>query len=352
MKIIMATFCLLLATSLVPAQNNFRSGIFLHHSTGIYIWGPNPDGNSTTTIPQQMHLYNTAHELKGDDSISMNEEWWSPGDNEWATQHQFFEGNTDFTNINDYLEANKILVVKSCFPSSSIEALGQPSDTLDPYYKSVYNYKWHWRHIIKVMENHPERFFAIWTNAPLERASTNVNEARFSKSFCKWAKDSLSKGLDDTYGAFPKNVYVFDFFNKLVDSDGFLPDKFRSSEGDSHPNGAATDLIAPQFVNEIFNAAIAYETPVNAVQPADQTTADIKLFPNPSKDFINIAFYNSPERTDLIIINPGGQKVYSKTITEPSKTVNTIDLSGFSKGIYMIELRNGNKTETKKIVVQ
>jgi hypothetical protein len=34
---------------------------------------------------------------------------------------------------------------------------------------------------------------------------------------------------------------------------------YAASPGDSHPNAAATQLVAPQFVEEIFDAAIAYE---------------------------------------------------------------------------------------------
>ena len=34
---------------------------------------------------------------------------------------------------------------------------------------------------------------------------------------------------------------------------------YQIQSGDSHPNAAATELVAPQFVNEIFNAAINYE---------------------------------------------------------------------------------------------
>ena len=112
MKKVFLAILLICTVSLLSAQNYFRSGIFLHHSTGSYIWGPNPDGNSTTTIPGQMHGFNTTHGFTGNDSVTMNEEWWSPGDNEWCTQHEFFEGNTAFTDINYYLENNKILVIK------------------------------------------------------------------------------------------------------------------------------------------------------------------------------------------------------------------------------------------------
>jgi hypothetical protein len=239
-----------------PMPDLFRSGIFLHHSTGSNIWGPN---GSSTSVPQEMTSYNTLHGYSGSNAVTMNEEWWSPGDNEWVTQHQFFEDPSPYTGIGYYLPNNKIIVIKSCFPSSSMSGPGSPADTLNPWEKSVYNYKWHWRHIVQVMRAHPENFFVIWTNAPLEPYSTNASEALYSKQFCAWAKDTLAQGLDPKFGAFPQNVYVFDFFHKLTGPNGMMLSMYAASPGDSHPNSAATQLVAPQFVQEIFNASISYE---------------------------------------------------------------------------------------------
>ncbi|MEI6436390.1 MAG: hypothetical protein WCP32_16290 [Bacteroidota bacterium] len=244
-----------------PSPSYFRSGIFLHHSTGSNIWGPN---GSATSVPQAMITYNTIHGFSGLQAITMNEEWWAPGDNEWVTQHDFFENPSPLTGIGFYLPDNKIIVIKSCFPSSAMSGLGQPSDTLTPWLKTLYNYKWHWRHIVQVMSSHPDNFFVIWTNAPLEYYSTNLSEASISKQFCAWAKDTLAQGLDPTFGAFPPNVYVFDFFHKLTGTNGIMLEIYAASHGDSHPNSGATQLVAPQFVQEIFDAAIGYE----AIAPA------------------------------------------------------------------------------------
>ena len=161
MKKILHLFVLLvLFQNCLNAQTLFRSGIFLHHSTGNNIWGPN---GASTTIPIQMTNYNTTHSYTGGNAVTMSEEWWAPSDNEWSTQHTFFEDPSLITGIGYYLPTNKIVVIKSCFPSSAVEAIGQASDTMTPTYKSIYNYKWHWRHIIKVMQQHPNNFFAIWT---------------------------------------------------------------------------------------------------------------------------------------------------------------------------------------------
>ncbi len=238
-------------------DSQYRSGIFLHHSTGGCIWGPN---GSPTDVPEQMNFYNIAHGYTGDDAVTLSQTWYPAwNNNEWSTWHSIFETDAPEV-ISGILNANKIVMIKSCYPSSQIYSIGSNEDTLDPSYKSIVNYKWHWRHIVKVMENHPDNFFVIWTNAPLELYSTNATQAAYSNWFCYWAKDTLAQNLDPVYGVFPPNVYVFDFFHKLADANGFLPQYYASGPGNSHPNAAATELVAPQLVNETFDAAIAYES--------------------------------------------------------------------------------------------
>ncbi len=243
-------------------QFRFRSGVFLHHSTGLNIWGPN---GSSTSIPQEMTAYNNSHNFTDSNTVTMNEVWFpgSGSGNEWWEWHWIFDNLDQYGNdVYPYIENNKIVVIKSCFPSSNIEGYGSPDDTSGANItkKTIYNYKWHWRSIVKIMEEYPMNFFVIWTNAPQEENSTNPNEALLSDQFCTWAKDTLAAGLDPTYGAFPPNVYVFDFFHKLAGPNGIMQSQYRTQPGDSHPNAAATALVAPQFVQEIFDAAIAYET--------------------------------------------------------------------------------------------
>lgn len=248
---------LLIFTLTTSGQEKYRSGIFLHHSTGDCIWGPN---GSSTSVPEQINLYNITHDFAGEDAVSLNETWYPvSNDNEWSIWHTIFEANQPEA-ISGIFGNNKIVVVKSCFPSSEIVSVGTPGDTMNPTYKSICNYKWHWRHIIRVMENHPDNFFVIWTNAPLEWYSTNTQQAALSDRFCTWAKDTLAQNLDPVYGVFPPNVYVFDFFHKLADENGFLPAMFAVGPNNSHPNALATELVAPQLVNEVFDAAIIYES--------------------------------------------------------------------------------------------
>lgn len=249
-------FFVIVFTSQIDAQTKFRRGIFLHHSTGLCNWGPN---GSNTSVPQEILNYNTQHNYTGIDAVNFSKSWFPVNlDNEWNTWDNIFRG-TSSESIETFLQTNKILMVKSCYPSSAIIGQGVASDTLTPAKKTIYNYKWHWRNILKVMKNHPENFFIIWTNAPLTQNTTSPQSATWAKQFCVWAKDTLANGLDPLFGAFPLNVYVLDYFSKLADTNGYLPLQYAVSATDPHPNAASTQLVAPQLVQEMFDNSIQYE---------------------------------------------------------------------------------------------
>ena len=270
-KLIILSFFVFLGPVIFP-QGQYRSGRFFHHSTGNRIWGPN---GSSTSIPNEIILYNSQKGYIGNEAVSMNESWFPDDDNEWYTWHRIFDNSDPNNNIYPYFQNNKIIVIKSCYPSSEIVGVGSPADTINnPALKTIYNYKWHWRSIVRIMEQYPDNFFVIWTNAPLVPSATNIQEASLADQFCTWAKDTLAAGNDPLFGAFPSNVYVFDFFHKLADANGMLQLQYATSTTDSHPNDAATDLVAPQFVQEIFDAAIFYE----GIIPVELTSFTLSAF--------------------------------------------------------------------------
>ncbi|MBK7499003.1 MAG: T9SS type A sorting domain-containing protein [Ignavibacteriales bacterium] len=79
------------------------------------------------------------------------------------------------------------------------------------------------------------------------------------KAFNKWMTDTLQAGLD-SYGAFPPNVKIFDFFNLLKSpNSNYMDPIYRDSPTDYHPNALASSLVAPILVQQMFDAAIAYE---------------------------------------------------------------------------------------------
>ncbi len=344
------------------AQVKFRSGMFFHHSTGFSIWGPNGSG---TSVPQQMTIYNNAHGYTGANAITMSELWFPVNfDNEWFLWHEIFQMNTP-ESISSYYNSNKIIMVKSCFPSSAIEGVGEPADTLSPDYKTIYNYKWHWRNIIQVMKTRPQNFFVIWTNAPLVELETTPSSAMWSKQFCKWAKDTLAQGLDPEFGAFPNNVYVFDFFSKLANTNGYMLPQYATDAHDSHPNAAATTLVSPQLVNEVFDHSIAYEQVYGIRKIDDIIPNEFRLhqnYPNPFNPTTKIKFSivkgfpNGTIVNDKVLL-----KVYDVMGREVQTLVNerlqpgtyeaSFDGSKLNSGVYFYKLIAADYIETKTMLL-
>ena len=66
------------------------------------------------------------------------------------------------------------------------------------------------------------------------------------------------------------------------------------------------------------------------------------LYPNPAKDILNISISSSLKGTTLVIQNTLGEVIYSKSIPIAigSNALESIDVSGFTKGVYFINIEN------------
>ena len=365
-KLIFLVLVIFVVSLQAQSQTLFRSGMFFHHSTGGCIWGPN---GSTTSVPQQMTIYNTNHSYTGQYAVTMNEMWFPVNyDNEWAIWHSIFRTNTP-ENIWSYFPGNRIIMIKSCFPSSALEGVGGPGDTLNPEYKSIYNYKWHWRCILNLMKNRPQNFFVIWTNAPLTQAETNANAAMWSKQFCKWAKDTLANGLDPVFGAFPNNVYVFDFFSKLTDSNGYMLLQYANDPNDPHPNAAATELVAPQLVNEVFDRSIAYELVYGIKKLSNIVPEKYCLYQNypnpfnpstkimfdlPKNSFVKLTVFDILGKEVVTLVNErlnaGSYEIDWETNQNVSSTLSS-GIYFYSIAVQSDKIKTGDFYKTKKMLL-
>ena len=258
-RILYTTILVVIALYTTDAAT-FRKAIFPHHSVGGVLWQRYPEYSNlpnATTIPDQITAYNTNHGYTGANVVTMaggDATFFpvnTPGENDWWKWQGIFAGTDgESSTLTGWYSTYSIIVIKTCY-------LATQYMTID----SIAAYKTHYRAIITVMKNHPNNFFCIWTNYP---AGTDGHASRdqYSNLFSTWAKDTLAKGLD-SFGAFPRNVYVFDVFHKLASSvDGYCDPSYASGSegpGGDHPTNAACAIVDPLFVQETFNAAIAYE---------------------------------------------------------------------------------------------
>ncbi|MFH0865278.1 MAG: T9SS type A sorting domain-containing protein, partial [Bacteroidota bacterium] len=98
------------------------------------------------------------------------------------------------------------------------------------------------------------------------------------------------------------------------------------------------------FGSTISNVANTNEVGINEFYDAN----DIQIFPNPANSEITVssAFIVNSK---LEILNSLGQIIYCGNLSATSKT---IDVSGFSKGVYFLILKGNTFTTYKKIVLQ
>ena len=246
-------FFALICVSFGTSAAQFRRALFLHHSVGASFYGISLS-SPPTTIPLEVAAYNSSHGYSGSNAVSMGELYFPNQDNQgtannnWSVWNTLFGGGSFNGSTMDY--STPVIIIKTCYLQQQAMTSSADIGTLQGYI----------RNIVSVMASHPNNFFVIWNNYPAGTDGLS-NRAVWSAQFSVWMKDTLATG-NDSYGAFPRNVYVFDVFRKLADgTTGYCPPDYAGDGGygGDHPSLSAIAIVDPQFVKETFDAAIAYE---------------------------------------------------------------------------------------------
>ncbi|MBW2305737.1 MAG: hypothetical protein JRG73_02280 [Deltaproteobacteria bacterium] len=135
-----------------------------------------------------------------------------------------------------------VIIFKSCFPSSAIYDAAMLEE-----------YKTYYRSIRDFMDLHPEKLFIPFTTPPLHPEETDSTEAANARAFANWLTSS-------EYTSGHPNVFPFNFFDLLADSNNVLRSEYRQTYVDSHPNERAGREIGPVFVNFVINAIESYRS--------------------------------------------------------------------------------------------
>jgi hypothetical protein len=76
--------------------------------------------------------------------------------------------------------------------------------------------------------------------------------------------------------------------------------------------------------------------------------SQFNLYPNPT-DGVFVIELEENSKYDVTVIDILGKTVYTSSINNMS---TTIDLSGFDKGVYTVELKDENSKYTEKLIVE
>lgn len=151
-------------------------------------------------------------------------------------------------------------------------------------------------------------------------------------------------------------AYASDYM-PFEDNNEVITGFFETNES-THPH-STSDLLVNMDPIYNFNVAKAATGAVLHFAVASTTLGvnsfdndlEMSFFPNPTKEILNINFGKlTNQKSTIKIIDINGKLVYSTVIENPS-IIEKINVSKFSKGLYLVNVTSGNKEVTKKIVM-
>jgi hypothetical protein len=82
------------------------------------------------------------------------------------------------------------------------------------------------------------------------------------------------------------------------------------------------------------------------------TLNEFKIWPNPSKDALNISFKPFRNMFKVNLYDVQGRIVFSETIPDRYNEGYTLSTTQYSKGIYLLNISSGNQILNKTIVIE
>jgi hypothetical protein len=231
------------------SRGEFTNVIFLHHSVGHNLI---EQGNMRQKFAEAGfsfwdHGYNWEHLTRPDGSVT-NYSYNVPDDNtDPDGLAQVFAQPVYGLPLNTLsgLLQHEVIAFKSCFPANNIRNDQQLARYMT-YYLGIRDF----------MDKHPNKVFVILTPPPLNPAETNAEEAARARAFATWLKS-------DEYLKGHPNVFTFDLFGHLAESDIASPERYMLQAAfhdgtDSHPNQKAGETIAPLFADFVIQSVQSY----------------------------------------------------------------------------------------------
>jgi membrane-associated protease RseP (regulator of RpoE activity) len=127
--------------------------------------------------------------------------------------------------------------------------------------------------------------------------------------------------------------------------------KIIQAKAEDESYSAEVDIVEIDQEEELLlEEAAAIDIP----EIADLQIKALNVFPNPTTGIFDIQFtLNGQARTSIYIYNPNGQPVYFNELGDFTGTFNDrIDIANGVRGIYFLQIRQGEETLTRKIVLQ
>ena len=237
-------------------MKNQTNIIFLHHSTGRFIWY-----GGLSKIPRKLGFAGDVEKwfdrYNRENNKNYNiEELFFPKKEPYGRRNYPFDYyNIWVRNAGDKLYKEEptleiltkrydVIIFKHCFPVSSIK-----EDTINPDInadiRTLTNYKLQYEALKKKMLEFPKTKFIIWTPPALIQTQTYKEEAERANEFSEWVK-TVWDTKDD-------NIFLWDFRDLQVEGGLYFKNEFALDANDSHPNRKFSETVAPYFCKRIVD---------------------------------------------------------------------------------------------------
>ena len=110
-----------------------------------------------------------------------------------------------------------------------------------------------------------------------------------------------------------------------------------------------TAIIGGNLDNDTIGSAWIFYNESAGIEQVNNVQERIVVFPNPTISIINIQQSSPSPNQQITITNILGEEIYHQT---NSSSQSSIDVSGWSRGVYILQIRNEKETVAKKIIIE
>ncbi|MDQ3047046.1 MAG: T9SS type A sorting domain-containing protein [Bacteroidota bacterium] len=153
----------------------------------------------------------------------------------------------------------------------------------------------------------------------------------------KWVRTSTGSG-----GSGAKDISLSDNDEIYITGDMWGSNTFGSS---------AVTQTQGVFAVKLMDLDIA--TPVHTLTVL--ISSELSIYPNPTNNVLNVFYENKSEAGQLTILitNAQGKNIFKESISDFNGSLNKqINLNGYAKGTYFVEVVSSKKRDVTKVVVQ
>ncbi|MBS4043023.1 MAG: T9SS type A sorting domain-containing protein [Chitinophagaceae bacterium] len=188
----------------------------------------------------------------------------------------------------------------------------------------------------------------FWSNSPLPITLSSFTASKEgSTAKLNWITsfENNNKGFDVQKSNDGKNWETIDY----VAGVGFSTTESTYTSTDESPFKGTNFYRLKQMD---LDGKTSYSNIVS-VRFADRETVGLSFFPNPTKDKVVILIDEIQNKNASIdFINLQGKVIKTIAITEQQSNSNLIvDVSNFSRGLYIVKLNNGSVVKTNKLII-